>query len=51
MLEELKLEVYKANMMLPKYNIVTFTWGNVSGIDRVRSNETRGYGRSRSRNR
>ena len=34
MLEELKLEVYKANMMLPKYNIVTFTWGNVSGIDR-----------------
>ncbi len=24
----------KANMLLPKYNLVTFTWGNVSGIDR-----------------
>ena len=34
MLEKLKEEVYKANMELPKYGLVTFTWGNVSGIDR-----------------
>lgn len=34
MLENLKEEVFKANMLLPKYNLVTFTWGNVSGIDR-----------------
>lgn len=34
MLEELKKEVYEANMQLPKYGLVTFTWGNVSGIDR-----------------
>ncbi|MDD6134891.1 MAG: L-ribulose-5-phosphate 4-epimerase [Selenomonadaceae bacterium] len=34
MLEALKQEVYEANMMLPKLGIVTFTWGNVSGIDR-----------------
>ncbi len=34
MLEALKKEVYEANMLLPKYNLVTFTWGNVSGIDR-----------------
>lgn len=34
MLESLKEEVFKANMLLPKYNLVTFTWGNVSGIDR-----------------
>lgn len=34
MLEELKKKVWKANMMLPKYGLVTFTWGNVSGIDR-----------------
>jgi len=34
MLEELKEQVYKANMDLPKYGLVTFTWGNVSGIDR-----------------
>ena len=34
MLEELKEQVYKANMMLPEYGLVTFTWGNVSGIDR-----------------
>lgn len=33
MLEELKKEVYEANMLLPKYGLVTFTWGNVSGID------------------
>lgn len=34
MLEELKKKVYKANMELPKYGLVTFTWGNVSEIDR-----------------
>ena len=34
MLEKLKEEVYKANMLLPKYKLITFTWGNVSGIDR-----------------
>lgn len=34
MLEKLKQAVYEANMPLPKYNLVTFTWGNVSGIDR-----------------
>ncbi len=34
MLEELKQAVYEANMQLPKYGLVTFTWGNVSGIDR-----------------
>lgn len=36
MLEELKEKVYRANMLLPKYSLVTFTWGNVSGIDRKR---------------
>lgn len=36
MLEQLKQEVYEANLLLPKYNLVTFTWGNVSGIDRER---------------
>lgn len=34
MLEALKQEVYEANMLLPKYGLVTFTWGNVSGISR-----------------
>jgi L-ribulose-5-phosphate 4-epimerase len=34
MLERLKKEVYEANMLLPKYKLVTFTWGNVSAIDR-----------------
>ena len=34
MLEELKELVCKANLELPKYGLVTFTWGNVSGIDR-----------------
>ena len=34
MLEELRQKVYEANMELPKRNLVTFTWGNVSGIDR-----------------
>ena len=34
MLEELKKQVYEANMLLPAYKLITFTWGNVSGIDR-----------------
>jgi L-ribulose-5-phosphate 4-epimerase len=34
MLEELRQKVYAANMELPKRKLVTFTWGNVSGIDR-----------------
>lgn len=34
MLEKLKQEVYEANMELPKRGLVTYTWGNVSGIDR-----------------
>ena len=34
MLEELKKQVCAANLLLPKYGLVTFTWGNVSGIDR-----------------
>ena len=33
MLEELKKRVYEANMLLPKYKLITFTWGNVSEID------------------
>jgi len=36
MLEELKEQVLKANLALPKHGLVTFTWGNVSGIDRER---------------
>lgn len=34
MLEELKEKVLLANLALPKHGLVTFTWGNVSGIDR-----------------
>lgn len=34
MLGELKQKVYEANMLLPKYGLVTFTWGNASAIDR-----------------
>ena len=34
MLEQLKHTVLEANLLLPKYGLVTFTWGNVSGIDR-----------------
>ncbi len=34
MLEDLKQHVLEANQDLPKYNLVTLTWGNVSGIDR-----------------
>lgn len=37
MLEELKEEVFQANLELPKYGLVTFTWGNVSGINKDRS--------------
>ncbi|MBN6067084.1 L-ribulose-5-phosphate 4-epimerase [Aggregatibacter actinomycetemcomitans] len=37
MLEELKEKVLKANLALPKYNLVTFTWGNVSAIDREKN--------------
>ena len=35
MLEALKEEVCRANLLLPEYGLVTFTWGNVSGIDRA----------------
>lgn len=34
MLEELKRLVYEANMELPARGLITYTWGNVSGIDR-----------------
>ena len=34
MLEVLKQQVFEANLLLPKVGLVTFTWGNVSGIDR-----------------
>ena len=34
MLEDLKRKVCEANLMLPKHGLVTFTWGNVSGVDR-----------------
>jgi L-ribulose-5-phosphate 4-epimerase len=34
MLERMKEQVFQANLLLPKHNLVTFTWGNVSGIDR-----------------
>lgn len=36
MLKKLKEQVFRANLMLPAYGLVTFTWGNVSGIDRKR---------------
>lgn len=36
MLQELKEQVYEANMLLPAYGLVTFTWGNVSAVDRDR---------------
>ncbi len=35
MLEALKQAVFEANMQLPAHGLVTFTWGNVSGIDRA----------------
>lgn len=34
MLERLKEHVFRANLLLPKHGLVTFTWGNVSGIER-----------------
>ncbi len=34
MLEELKQQVFESNLLLPKHGLVTFTWGNVSGVDR-----------------
>ncbi len=34
MLEQLKEQVFQANLQLPKHGLITFTWGNVSGIDR-----------------
>ena len=34
MLIKLKQSVFEANLLLPKYGLVTFTWGNASGIDR-----------------
>ena len=37
MLEQLKQQVFEANLELPKRNLVTYTWGNVSGIDRTTS--------------
>ncbi len=36
MLEELKQKVYEANMKLPEYDLIKFTWGNVSQIDETR---------------
>ncbi|MEA4994054.1 MAG: L-ribulose-5-phosphate 4-epimerase [Oscillibacter sp.] len=36
MLEALKQQVLEANLLLPEHHLVTFTWGNVSGIDRSR---------------
>lgn len=35
MLEALKQQVYEANMELPRRGLITYTWGNVSGIDRA----------------
>ena len=32
MLEQLKEQVFQANLLLPRHGLVTFTWGNVSGI-------------------
>ena len=37
MLDRLKQQVFEANMSLPRYKLVTFTWGNVSAIDRASS--------------
>ena len=35
-MQTLKRQVFDANMDLPRYGLVTFTWGNVSAIDRER---------------
>lgn len=37
MLQNLKSQVLEANLLLPKHGLVTFTWGNVSGIDREKN--------------
>ena len=34
MLKKLKEQVFQANLLLPKHGLITFTWGNVSGINR-----------------
>ncbi len=34
MFDKLKQEVFEANMLLPEYKLITFTWGNVSAVDR-----------------
>ena len=34
MLKKLKKQVFQANLLLPEHRLVTFTWGNVSGINR-----------------
>lgn len=36
MLTQLKQQVLEANLALPRHNLVTFTWGNVSAVDRER---------------
>ena len=35
-MQKLKQQVFEANMDLPRYGLVTFTWGNVSAIDHER---------------
>ena len=44
MLEELKQKVFKANLDLVKHNLVIFTWGNVSAIDREKRMEEHQFG-------
>src|ERR1044072_3181291 len=34
MLEQLKEQVFRSNLLLPQHGLVVFTWGNVSGIER-----------------
>ena len=36
--DKLKKDVFEANLLLPKYNLVVLTWGNVSEIDRKSRN-------------
>lgn len=36
MLTQLKQQVLEANLDLPRHKLVTFTWGNVSAVDRER---------------
>lgn len=35
-MQQLKQQVFEANMALPRHGLVTYTWGNVSAIDRQR---------------